>query len=342
MVYYEVSEESVHKNHAGLKARSDITKILKTWNHLALPKGEDKGLFDKIICIPKTFFGWFNIYRRIKKGDVILLQYPMLMYPKVSLVALPLIKAIKGKGAKLIYLIHDLQSLRGYDFKGVDQNWLMMADAIISHNSVMSSYLKESGVDCPIVDLEIFDYLIEDIPSKSINKEQGIVIAGNMDPEKAGYVYQLFSHFPNADFKIYGPNFVPSSNEAKWYEGSVPPDLLPHTIKGKYGLVWDGPSIEKCEGTYGEYLRVNNPHKLSLYIISGLPILIWKEAAEADFVVKNGIGFAVNSIDDAISKIRSVDENEYRSMQNNVKTIQERLAVGYYTNKSLEHALALI
>ena len=50
-------------------------------------------------------------------------------------------------------------------------------------------------------------------------------------------------------------------------------------MEGSFGLVWDGISVETCAGVYGEYLKVNNPHKTSLYLASGIPVIIWKEAA---------------------------------------------------------------
>ena len=59
---------------------------------------------------------------------------------------------------------------------------------------------------------------------------------------------------------------------------------------GSFGLVWDGMSSETCKGSFGEYLRINNPHKTSLYLASGIPVIIWSKAALAEFIEKNKCG----------------------------------------------------
>ena len=56
-----------------------------------------------------------------------------------------------------------------------------------------------------------------------------------------------------------------------------------------FGLVWDGTSLDGCNGRYGEYLKFNNPHKTSLYLSCGIPVIIWKEAALADFVEEHKV-----------------------------------------------------
>lgn len=49
-------------------------------------------------------------------------------------------------------------------------------------------------------------------------------------------------------------------------------------------MVWDGESIDGGLGLSGQYLKYNNPHKLSVIFTSGLPVIIWNEAAEAGLV----------------------------------------------------------
>ena len=69
-------------------------------------------------------------------------------------------------------------------------------------------------------------------------------------------------------------------------------------LNGRYhfGLIWDGTGVDSCEGLYGHYMRFNSPHKLSLYVALGLPVIVWREAAIADFVLKQGIGVTVGNL----------------------------------------------
>lgn len=80
-------------------------------------------------------------------------------------------------------------------------------------------------------------------------------------------------------------------------------------------MVWDGTSVSTCTGDFGEYLQYNNPHKTSLYIRCQLPVIIWKQAALADFVRENGIGICVDSLEELEKILNTLSEEEYAEMK---------------------------
>ena len=117
--------------------------------------------------------------------------------------------------------------------------------------------------------------------------------------------------------------------------------VLSHLMKSiisysGFGLVWDGSSIEKCDGNTGEYLKYNNPHKLSLYLVSGIPVVIWKEAAEAKFVEEYGLGITVNSLAELGEKFASLSEEEYFEMVKRVAVVSKHLKSGYYLTQAIK------
>lgn len=97
-------------------------------------------------------------------------------------------------------------------------------------------------------------------------------------------------------FYLYGPNYGLEESDNITYGGVLSPEQVPEVLTKGFGLIWDGNTIETCKGGTGEYLRYNNPHKLSLYLSSGLPVIIWKDAAEAKFVCENGVGYTIDSL----------------------------------------------
>ena len=66
-------------------------------------------------------------------------------------------------------------------------------------------------------------------------------------------------------------------------------------------------SSETCKGSFGEYLRINNPHKTSLYLASGIPVIIWSKAALAEFIEKNKCGITVDSLYEIADKLKIND-----------------------------------
>ena len=69
---------------------------------------------------------------------------------------------------------------------------------------------------------------------------------------------------------------------------------------------------------------------MSLYLSSGLPVIVWKDSAEANFVEKNGVGLAVNSLFELSEMLGEISQDEYLQMATNAKNIMKNLKEGYY------------
>lgn len=335
---YETVNEG---NTAGSKARKDIATILKAnrfWVGISIKEcwGETR-LIKRLEAVCSLLCDWLKVVFSVKCGDKLLIQYPIAMYPRVSKLVLPFLSSIKKRGVEISYLVHDLDGLRGFD-RDIETSFLSFADQMIVHNAVMLEYVHRRFPSAHLINLGVFDYLL-DSTTLSIPRHQlsdGIAVAGNLSLEKAGYLYKLSPDLCKVSFNLYGVNFQGHGLE-KWYRGVVSPDELPYIIKGAFGLVWDGDSTETCSGKYGEYLRVNNPHKLSLYLASHMPVLIWDEAAEAEFIRSNGLGFPVRSINEAVDIASGIDELQYSILVKNVESFASKLNSGYFTNTAVSN-----
>ena len=78
--------------------------------------------------------------------------------------------------------------------------------------------------------------------------------------------------------------------------------------------MWDGTSIDTCEGDLGDYLRLIASHKLSLYLAMGIPVIVWKDSAEAEFVTREGLGIAVSGLKELPDRISAISDEEYGRM----------------------------
>ena len=85
-------------------------------------------------------------------------------------------------------------------------------------------------------------------------------------------------------------------------------------------------------------MKYNNPHKLSLYIAAGIPVIVWKQAAVAKFVQDHNIGLTVNSLKEISDKIDKLTKEEYESFLLNIRELQIKVCGGYFTNKALDEA----
>ena len=284
---------------------------------------------------------------RLKKNSTLVIPHPIYINKKY----IDFLKKAKLKNnLKLVFLIHDIDSLRKIfidaldDFNYIDKTMYEISDAIIAHNEKMINYLEENGVSRKkVVNLKIFDYLAPKV-EKEISFSKTLNIAGNLDVNKSGYIKELVSIDKSVKFNLYGVNFDNSllKSESINYKGAFLPDEVPLQLNEGFGLVWDGQSINTCSGNTGEYLRYNNPHKLSLYLASGLPVIIWAQAAEAKFVVENKLGYAVNSINDVTSIFKSLDEQQYSEIKSNVLKISSKLQDGYFLKEAIKKVEKII
>ena len=85
-----------------------------------------------------------------------------------------------------------------------------------------------------------------------------------------------------------------------------------------------------------EYLKMNNPHKASLYLASGFPMIVWSQSALADFVRKNQCGIIVDSLFEISESLDSLSEEDYQELIKNSKKIGEKIRDGYFLKTALE------
>ena len=87
---------------------------------------------------------------------------------------------------------------------------------------------------------------------------------------------------------------------------------------------------------FGEYLKMNNPHKASLYLASGFPIIVWRQSALADFVRKNSCGILVDSLFEIADILDSISNDEYEELIRNSKKIGDNICNGHYLKTALD------
>lgn len=330
---YQITEFRMQSYCAGQKAPADVAVIAAKAGYKVLTVNRGTHRFG----LAQTQSEWQRIADTLPDGATVLIQLP-LVDTTGSIKELYKIK--EKKNIKIIAVVHDIDLLRGDMEEYHKEQYKLtkaIADVWIVHNDRMIQ--KLSGMGFPrekMVSLGIFDYLAEH--NQEIPYDDGIIIAGNLDRQKSGYIYKL-NQIGQLQFNLFGTNYIaPEIDENMHYYGAFMPDNLLANLRGRYGLVWDGDSIETCSGAKGEYLRVNNPHKLSLYLAVGLPVIIWSEAAEADFVLQENVGIVVASLKELADKLKKVDKVRYNEMRINAKCISKKLRNGDFLLSAISQA----
>lgn len=316
---------------------------------------------------------WQEACGPLRPGDTLIILLPL--HEKFGLLD-SLIRSLKSRGIKIIFLTADLELARPATYSGLKKSYvihqelsyLRQAHGIITHNQAYTSLLQSRGIKGPFMEFGLFDYLIPEEQLQRLQSRRNggtphphgpVIIATNLNPEKAGYAYRLPA---GTDFILYGPNYQPElqrsgsigetgnqnhvsgdgqpsgsrAHSQILYGGAFQADELIDHMAGSYGLLWDGPSPDTCAGPFGGYLQVNTPHRISLFLACGLPVIVWDQSAMATLVVEQGLGFPVSSLQEIPAKRREISDQQYMEMAKKAWLTGARLRRGENTASILE------
>ena len=354
MTYYvkEIQHSKQNARTAGVKARDDLEEIFekegleKILISTKYEKREQQRVVQKLLTHFIVAQAWKRNTVMLASGDTLYIQFPA---EEHSIFLGKEIKALKKRGVRIVLFIHDLEMFRyakreDFSFRRrarvylEEKTILELADFIVVHNESMKEILLENLDinETKVLPIGIFDYLIPGFDNKSVKestKNAPVIISGNLLAEKSGYVYKLPK---DIQFNLYGVNYRKQNKDNIHYYGSFSPDKIPFAMSGSFGLVWDGDSIETCSGPYGEYLRINNPHKTSLYLACGIPVIIWEESALANFVKDKDVGIIIQSLQDISEILNSITDERYQILKKNAAVVSASLREGIYTKNVIK------
>lgn len=326
-------QEHLHRHtvHGGI-GNVDAEKVLmaKGYRPLVFPARDSFSLPAKWKRLWFLLTAWLTL----PAGAILVFQYPV--YPRLHLWLLRLL-ALRPS-ITLVCFMADIDGLKDADEAQLERDKKIFTryTHFIVHGEAMEKWLKQWVPDAVIEQIQFFDFLTPPVEAHRANGTE-IVFAGNL--AKSHFLLQLGSlvHQP-VKYTLYGAGM---EGVRQWpanvtYKGIIEPYALPARLEGAYGLVWDGDSISGCAGPLGAYMAWISHHKLSLYLIAGLPVITAGWAASAPLVEKYGIGFTVNSLHEIPARIAAIGEKDYRQMVQNSRSWAKRISQGKCLGDALD------
>jgi hypothetical protein len=338
MTKFYLSKNYNNTISAGNKAKTDIEQILSRLGYKNAGLAQT-ACSNKIMGFVLTFTSVLKVFFTISAEDTVVIQYPFKKY--YSFVC----NIIHFRKGKVITVIHDLGAFRRKKLTVEKEiRRLKHTDVLIVHNENMKEWLLQQGYSKPVVCLGIFDYLSSSENNK-LHTIDGqlvkVIYAGALSYKKNKYLYELDDKISKWQFELYGSGFeegkIKKQSHFK-YNGFIPSDQLIEQVDAHFGLIWEGDSISTCSGNFGDYLKLNNPHKASLYIRCNLPLIVWEESALATFISENKIGICIRSLTELDTVLSAISVESYNEMKENIRKINRQVATGYYIDKALNEA----
>lgn len=317
-------------NGAG-KARIDVEDILNA--HGAVNLGRARSMHsDKAVDFMLNLVGIASFMKRVRPGDIVFVQYPVKKYYRL------ICRWAHLRDARVISLVHDLGSFRRKRISvPAEIKKLSLSDVVIAANENTLEWLRENGFRKPLVTQTAWDFLTSACHGEADSDRFSVVFVGTLSQKRNGFLYKLPA---KVSLHLYGngadggsslpPNIV--------LHGFATPEEIISGVKGRYGLIWYGPSTTEHLGYIGEYIKYCNPHKLALYMRAGLPVIIWKGSGAAAFVEKEGIGITVDDLDNLDKVLENISEERYRDMRANVERVAGCMSRGAYLLDAINRA----
>ena len=340
-MYCYFSKNYNHLDNAGNKAKTDIESVMEQMGYTNIGRHHTV-VRNKVAGFLLSLAGMLKTVRAIKPGDVVVIQYPLKKYYDY------IVSSAHRRGARTVTLIHDLGSFRRKKLT-VDEEItrLNRNDGIIVHTPAMKQWLESNGVNVPIVCLEIFDYLCDRQPGERPDRSRlQVVYVGLLRPDQNEFLYHLARSHRNYDLVLYGNGFdkeaLSENTPGLVVRGFCPSDKIITECRGDFGLVWYGPETETISGNLSEYLPLIAPHKLSLYLRAGMPVIVWSKSGMAGYVEEHEIGIAVDSLDSLDTRLATITPERLARMRRNVARIAADLSSGANTRRALNSIMSHI
>ena len=356
MIYYT---ETVHYDHDLLKnslskGRDDYFEVLRRmgFRRIAIPPFRPRrflSLKERVIFELRLTDAWRKSLKVLKAGDTLIIHSPN---SEKFIAFADMIRRLHKKGCRIVTITFELETFFMMDYrrfarikrsasKRTEAVLFNVSDAVVVHNDVMKYRLVSAGFDGEkMFPVGVMDYLREEAlhipPSSRICRDKPVIYAGHLTPEKSTFEYNLPEGFR---CNLYGQDYTGPVNENVCYKGVYDPIELMDIMEGSFGLVWEGNSVDGCYGAYGDYLTFNNPHKIALYLASGIPVIVWNGAAMADFVRKEKCGLTVDNLREVPGLIDSLTDEEYEEMKKSACRVGNEMRKGVHIRNAVEKAL---
>ena len=321
----------------------DAERILLKEGYIPItfPGQEDFSIAGKV----GRFLFLFKTVMQVPAGSVVVFLFPI--YARVVRLLVELL--MKRKRIKLICFITDIDGIKDGDAEKLNRElaFFNKLTYFIVHNAAMRQWLQGRQAGTQIAEIGFFDF-----PARAFSGMRKlapeIVFAGNL--QKSPFIEKLHLlkiNQPSLYFNLYGPYHTDrmiQQENASW-QGIVDPHELPQKAIGSFGLVWDGADIDRVEGSLGVYMRYISNHKLSLYILSGLPVIAPAGSAVERLVSRYKMGLSATSLFEMEEKMASLSEEEYRQMQKNMQPLAAQISRGgciQYALNKLMHDMQMV
>ncbi|MBF8970456.1 MULTISPECIES: sugar transferase [unclassified Streptococcus] len=268
-----------------------------------------------------------GIVAGLRHGDVVIFQTPTWNTTDFDV---RLMNKLKAYHIKIVIFIHDVVPLMfagNYYLMDRTIEYYNKADVIVAPSQRMLTVLREVGLTVEKTLVQgMWDHPT-DVPQAEASFKKEIHFPGS--PDRFSFVKDWSYELPLHLYTWKQVDLPPTVN----HRGYLPDTrLLMELSEGGFGLVW-------MDDHDKEYQTLYCPYKLGTFLAAGIPVIVQKGIANQEIIEANGLGFVVESMDEAVAKIEAMNEAEYQTMVERVRSFNPLLRQGYFSRRLLTESV---
>lgn len=243
-------------------------------------------------------------------------------------------------GLKKIFFIHDVPPLMFESDLNELERYIAFynrADLIILPSQNMADFLRARGLTVEKVVIQrMWDSVVDIEGMERPRFRRRVNFAADVINYSRPFVLNWSSHTVElavtAEPGEYSWAQDRNIHMIGWYNNE---NLLVNALRksGGFGLLWHDDPV------WIEYMKLNATCKLGTYLAAGLPVVVRSSIPEADTIRRKNLGLTVDSLEEAVSRIESMTEEEYNRMAEAADVFGELIRAGYFSKKILTDAV---
>lgn len=272
---------------------------------------------------------------QVEQGDLVIQQVPSYCSNEFDTY---LSRYIIETGAYSVALVHDVDTLRGF-YPNFDSERIVFNsyDLLVVASDKLKKYLIDSGITTKIIIRGPWDYL-QNLPYRNHKIINNIYYAGNLSKRKAGFL-ETFKKNTGLVVTVCGnitnnKDYIDTSLVD--YLGPVNPNSI--SFSDGWGLIWDNED-DNSDNFYHTYQEYNWPAKLSVYLRSGIPVIVSKKAQTYSYIKDNHLGIGIDDIKDIPICLNKLSENDKMLIMSSCFQEANKIGNGYYAKQMSNNIL---
>lgn len=273
-----------------------------------------------------------GVLAKLGYGDIVVYQSPTWNGREYDQA---FIRKCKILNTKIITFIHDVPPLMFPSNYYLMPEYIEMynqSDLVVVPSENMKERLIQEGLTVQKIMIQgMWDH-VHDYPLRQPAFQKKLSFAGSVE---------RFEHLSNWAYStpldIFSESNQENHNPSVSFKGwKTDPELLFALSEGGFGLVW-GTSENPADEA--DYYRLNISHKVSTYLAAGIPVVVPSYLSNASFIKEKGLGYVVDSLEEASRLVEETTAETYQQMVENVYKVSYALKQGYFTKKLLIDAV---